>query len=56
MEYLIVIYEDEPQNTNIPEIKDMKLVNEDEMFIYLQNNKNKGKYTINKVECMLDYS
>jgi len=55
--YLIIEYEEE-RNTDGPIIKELEAVNEQEVWNYIQENRNEDcKYAIYKLDnCVLDYS
>ena len=58
MKYLVIEY-DELEKGQIPQHKDIKLFNEKEVWAYCNEKimlEPKAKFTVNKIECLLDLS
>ena len=57
MQYLIIIYKNRENNPiSSAEIIETKLVSEQALWEYLQNNRENSKFTVEKLETLLDYS
>lgn len=57
MEYLIIEYRDRGDDPiSQTQILGETLMDEEEMWKFLQDHREDKKFTVNKVECILDYS